>query len=70
MTRREVHLLMLQAAQAAAQTSNAPPGLKVQLSAADMKELQTAADRALRDARWLEELPLDGILPAFVFTPR
>jgi hypothetical protein len=67
-TRREL-VLMLQAAQAA-RISDEPPGLHLHLSGPELRELSAAGDRALRDARWLEELPLDGILPAFVFVPR
>jgi hypothetical protein len=33
-------------------------------------DLASFAEPVLREAAWLEELPLDGALPAFVFVPR
>ena len=60
---------MLQAAQAA-RISDEPPGLHLHLSGPELRQLNVAGERALQDARWLKELRLDGIPPAFVFVPR
>ncbi|MFN3325214.1 MAG: hypothetical protein ACK5AZ_17095 [Bryobacteraceae bacterium] len=35
-----------------------------------LAELQSAAESAIAQARQLEELPLEGVPPAFVFLPR
>ena len=39
------------------------------LDAATRADLEAFAQPVLREARWLAELPLDGIRPAFAFTP-
>ncbi len=39
------------------------------LDAATRADLEAFAQPVLREARWLDELPLDGIRPAFAFTP-
>lgn len=69
LNRRELHLLMLQTLQSS-RTSGQPPRLNLQLGAQELRDLEAAGDRALREAGWLAELPLDGVLPAFLFRPR
>lgn len=35
-----------------------------------LAQLENNVPNVLEQARWLEELPLDGLAPGFVFTPR
>lgn len=48
------------------------PGLPIDalgLDPATRADLEAFAQPVLREVRWLDELPLDGIRPAFRFTP-
>jgi hypothetical protein len=71
MTRRSV------AAMAAALSVAAPVGAQdvpppvrdLQLPPELRAEIDQRARRAIEEARWLEELPLDGVDPGFVFSP-
>ena len=39
------------------------------LDAATRADLEAFAQPVLRETRWLDELPLDGVRPAFAFAP-
>ena len=69
-TRRELsNLLLLQGLQPAKVNLDLLlPDLH--LSPSELREVAAGGERALREARWLEELPLDGVAPGFIFVPR
>jgi len=68
-SRRKIAVLMLQGLPASL-IRGQPAQLNVQLSARESRELEAAGERAMREAGWLEELPLDAVPPAFVFVSR
>ncbi len=43
---------------------------KLNLPEPVMADVKKAAETALQQARWLEELPLEEVPPGFVFLPR
>lgn len=47
-----------------------PPAVRdLNLPSEMNQDMEQRAQRAIQEARWLEELPLDGVAPGFVFTP-
>jgi hypothetical protein len=69
LTRRDMTGLLLAPA---LQSPQADPGAlrELQLSPAARQELIDESRRAVEQARFLSELPLDGVAPGFVFLPR
>jgi hypothetical protein len=56
----------------AASSASARPVFAVDLLGLDpatRTDLETLAQPVLREARWLDELPLDDVRPAFTFDP-
>lgn len=71
LTRRELSnvLLLLPALQQhSAAAESAPGGLS--MSQEELRDIAPDRDRALRQADSLEELPLNGVPPGFVFLAR
>jgi len=51
-------------------SAEVPPAVReLNLPAELNQDMEQRAQRVIQEARWLEELPLDGVAPGFVFTP-
>jgi hypothetical protein len=67
MTRREFRHALLPQVVPQPDTSPKLPIAEIQLEDADLREVAREADRAIKQAAWLRELPLGGVAPGFVF---
>jgi hypothetical protein len=68
-TRRELSALLL--APPLQPTDAAPAAIQeLQLEPAEQQALAEEGKRALQQAGWLRELPLEGVAPGFVFLAR
>jgi hypothetical protein len=57
---------------APSETATARPGLAIdalELDAATRADLEAFAEPVLRETRWLDDLPLENVAPAFAFRP-
>jgi hypothetical protein len=69
MTRRDLEKLLLAAPFSLAEAAGRTSIDDLHLDAATLEQLGREAERALEQARWLQELPLEGVVPGFVFEP-
>jgi hypothetical protein len=69
MTRRDVEKLLLAAPLSLAGAAGRTPIDDLHLDAATLEQLTREAERAIEQARWLQDLPLEGVVPGFVFVP-
>ena len=66
-TRRSFGALAALAWPVPGQSAESDPLRDLNLPAGLREELEKRAEAVLREARWLEELPLEGVAPGFVF---